>query len=129
MNLQYFDSYPYRTLEPYLQTLVLGARRLARGIYHGARCPNRRQATTESPFCIAASPAAEGETEEEPDGQPWQMTRGEFHQARVSQGFTNPTENSRLYWQEIRKALADGKHLHPRVLREYEQLFGPHQRH
>jgi hypothetical protein len=52
------------------------------------------------------------------------MTRGEFHQARVSQGFTNPTENSRLYWQEIRKALAAGKQLHPRVLREYEQLFG-----
>jgi hypothetical protein len=57
------------------------------------------------------------------------MTRAEFHQARVSQGFTNPTENSRLYWQEIRKALADGKQLQPRVMREYEQLFGPHQHH
>ncbi len=57
------------------------------------------------------------------------MTRGEFHQSRVSQGFTNPTENSRLYWQEIRKALADGKQLQPRVLSEYEQLFGSRQRH
>lgn len=28
MNLQFFDSYPYRPLEPDLQTLVLGARRV-----------------------------------------------------------------------------------------------------
>jgi hypothetical protein len=52
------------------------------------------------------------------------MTRGEFHESRVLRGFANPTENSRLYWQEIKKALADGKQLQPRVLREYEQLFG-----
>ncbi|MGD0899321.1 MAG: phospholipase D-like domain-containing protein, partial [Thermoguttaceae bacterium] len=28
MNVQFFDSYPYRTLEPDLQPLLLGARRL-----------------------------------------------------------------------------------------------------
>jgi len=28
MNLQFFDSYTYRTLEPDLQSLMLGARRL-----------------------------------------------------------------------------------------------------
>jgi hypothetical protein len=28
MNLQFFDSYPYRTLQPDLQALMLGARRL-----------------------------------------------------------------------------------------------------
>jgi very-short-patch-repair endonuclease len=82
-----------------------------------------------SPPPIAASPAAEGETEEEQRGQPWQMTRAEFHESRVLQGFANPTENSRLYWQEIKKAIADGKQLYPCVLREYEQLFGSSQRH
>ena len=28
MNLQFFDSYPYRTLEPDLQSLMLGTRRV-----------------------------------------------------------------------------------------------------
>ena len=74
------------------------------------------------PRPTAALPAAEVDTEEQRNGQPWQMTRGEFHESRVSQGFTNPTENSRLYWQEIEKAIANGKQLHPRVLHEYEQL-------
>ena len=71
----------------------------------------------------------DGEAAGKSIGEPWQMTRGEFHKSRVSQGFTNPTENSRRYWQEIEKALAEGKQLPPRVLREYEQLFGPRQRH
>ncbi|MCX7427798.1 MAG: AAA domain-containing protein [Planctomycetia bacterium] len=75
------------------------------------------------PSPIAAPPVAEGEQ----DGQPWQMTRGQFHESRVSQGFTNPTENSRLYWQEIKKAVADGKQLQPCVLHEYQQLFGSSQ--
>lgn len=70
-------------------------------------------------------PAAEGETKEEQVGQPWQMTRGEFHQSRVSQGFTNPAKNSRLYWQEIEKAIAERKEFQPGILREYEQSFGP----
>jgi len=69
MQVQFFDSYPYRTLEPDLQALVLGPWRLPRSVCRAARCRNRRQATTESPFCIAASPAAEGETEEEQDAK------------------------------------------------------------
>ena len=33
MNLEFFDSYPYRTLEPDLQALVLGAAgRCSRGL-------------------------------------------------------------------------------------------------
>ena len=78
----------------------------------------------DGPSCRAALPEAAGEADEKPDSQPWQMTRGEFHEYRVSQGFTNPTENSRLYWQEVETAIAEGKELHPHVLREYEQLFG-----
>jgi hypothetical protein len=66
-----------------------------------------------------------GESDGKLDKQPWQMTRGEFHELRVTRGFKNPTENSRLYWQEIKKALAEGKRLQPRVLHEYVQLFGP----
>jgi len=60
-----------------------------------------------------------------PGAHPWQMTRGEFHQWRVSQGLTDPIEISRLYWQEIKKALAEGKPVQPSVRREYEQLFSP----
>ena len=52
----------------------------------------------------------------------WQMTRGEFHRSRVSQALTGPTENSRLYWQEIERALAENKHLPPHVFREYQEF-------
>ncbi|MFH1918515.1 MAG: hypothetical protein ABIP48_01325 [Planctomycetota bacterium] len=57
-----------------------------------------------------------------PNELPWQMTRGEFHESRDSQGFTDPQENSRLYWEEIEKAPAKGKELPPRVLYEYEKF-------
>jgi hypothetical protein len=77
------------------------------------------------PLCTAPSPEASDEADQDCGGRVWEMTRWEFHKFRVSQGFANPTENSRLYWQEIKKALADGKPLPPPVLREYEQLFGP----
>jgi len=76
----------------------------------------------------APAPKKEAKPAEDPGDQPWQMTRGEFHLWRVSQGLTNPTENSRLYWQEIKQAVAEGKPLQPSVLREYERLFGPRTR-
>ena len=81
------------------------------------------------PVHAVASPGAGGDAAKKSDKQPWQMTRGEFHNFRVSQGFADPTENSRIYWQEIEKARAQGRELQPRVLREYEQLFGPRQHH
>jgi len=40
MNLQFFDSSPYRTLEPRLRALMVGARRVdaRRGVGHPAWC-------------------------------------------------------------------------------------------
>lgn len=52
----------------------------------------------------------------------WQMTRGEFHHLRVSNGFADPSENSRYYWREIEKAISEGRELDLRVLREYELI-------
>ena len=47
------------------------------------------------------------------------MTRHDFHKHRESEGFADPTENSRLFWQEIKKAIAEGKQVNPETLREY----------
>jgi hypothetical protein len=72
---------------------------------------------------------AKSKVTQTPDIEPWQITRGEFHQLRVLQGFTDPQENTRLYWQGVEKARAEGKRVPPHVLREYEQLFGRRKRH
>jgi very-short-patch-repair endonuclease len=52
------------------------------------------------------------------------MTRFEFHRHRQSLGFHDPTENTRQFWQEIKKCLSLGKTINPDTLQEYISLFG-----
>ena len=52
------------------------------------------------------------------------MRRGEFLLHCRSQGFTDIQENNKFFWQEIKRALEEGKVVDPQTLREYDQIFG-----
>lgn len=54
----------------------------------------------------------------------WRMSRFEFHQYRCSQGFSDAQDNTRVYWEEVRRAHEEGKDVNAQSLSEYKRIFG-----